>query len=171
MANNSRRVYWDACTWIALIQREKILVGSSDRDTLCRAVIAEAKKNKIEILTSTLSLVEVCKNRELRSKDDDLIGAFFENDYILLMNVDRLVGEHARKLMIAGHTGLKPPDAIHLASAVLGNVSEFHTFDGGGEKKGLLDLDQKIDRLDGGKLRICTPDVGGATPPLLSGMQ
>jgi hypothetical protein len=104
MANSPRRVYWDACTWIALIQREKIAVGGSDRDTLCRAVIAEAKKNKIP-------------------------------------------------------------------SAILGNVSELHTFDGGGEKKGLLDLDQKINRLDGGKLRICTPDVGGTPFPLLSGMQ
>jgi predicted nucleic acid-binding protein len=171
MANSPRRVYWDACSWIALIQREKIAVGGSDRDTLCRAVIAEAKKNKIEILTSTLSLVEVCKNPKIRTSDEDQIGAYFENDYILLMNVDRLVGEHARMLMIAGHTGLKPPDAIHVASAILGNVSEFHTFDGGGAKKGLLDLDQTIDRLDGGKLRICTPDVGGTPPPLLSGMQ
>ena len=171
MTNNPRRVYWDACTWIALIQREEIVVGGSDRDTLCRAVIAEAKKDRIEILTSTLSLVEVCKDRKIRTSKEDEIGAYFENDFILLMNVDRLIGEHARKLMLAGHTALKPPDAIHLASAVLGNVAEFHMFDGGGEKKGLLDLDQKIDRLDGGKLRICTPDVAGEPPPLLSGMQ
>ena len=171
MANNPRRVYWDACIWIALIQREKNAVGGSDRDTLCRAVIAEAKKNKIEILTSTLSLVEVCKNPKIRTSDEDQIGAYFENDYILLMNVDRLVGEHARLLMMAGHTGLKPPDAIHVASAILGNVSEFHTFDGSGKQKKFLYLDQKIDRLDGGKLRICTPDVDGKPPPLLSEMK
>lgn len=171
MANNPRRVYWDACIWIALIQREKNAVGGSDRDTLCRAVIAEAKKNKFEILISTLSLVEVCKNPKIRTSDEDQIGAYFENDYILLMNVDRLVGEHARLLMMAGHTGLKPPDAIHVASAILGNVSEFHTFDGSGKQKKLLDLDQKIDRLDGGKLRICTPDVDGKPPPLLSEMK
>ena len=171
MANNPRRVYWDACTWIALIQRENIVVGGSDRDTLCRAVIAEAKKDRIEILTSTFSLVEVCKDSKIRTSKEDQIGAYFENDYILLMNVDRLVGEHARKLMAAGHPALKPADAIHLASAVLGNVTEYHTFDGDGKKPGLLDLDQKIDRLDGGKLSICTPDVGGPPPPLLGEMQ
>jgi predicted nucleic acid-binding protein len=165
MANNPRRVYWDACTWIALIQREKIAVGGSNRETMCRAVIAEAKKNKIEILTSTLSLVEVCKNRELRSKDDDQIGAYFENDYILLMNVDRLVGEHARMLMSAGHTGLKPPDAIHVASAIHGLAAELHTYD---DK--LLKLDGRIGRVDGGQLRICAPEIGGTPPPLLSGM-
>lgn len=166
MANSPRRVYWDACTWIALIQREKIAVGGSDRDTLCRAVIAEAKKNKIEILTSTLSLVEVCKDPAIRATGDDLIGAFFENDYILLMNLDRLVGEHARQLMTSGHAGLKPPDAVHLASAILGLASELHTYD---DK--LLKLDGKIARVDGGQLRICAPDVGGTPPPLLSGMQ
>jgi predicted nucleic acid-binding protein len=166
MANSPRRVYWDACTWIALIQREKIAIGGSDRGTLCRAVIAEAKKNKVEILTSTLSLVEVCKNPAIRTTGADLIGAFFENDYILPMNLDWLVGGHARQLMTSGPAGLKPLDAVHVASAILGLASELHTFD---DK--LLKLDGKIARLDGGQLRICTPDVGGTPPPLLSGMQ
>jgi predicted nucleic acid-binding protein len=165
MANNPRRVYWDACTWIALIQREKILVGGSDRDTACRAVIAEAKKDKIEILTSTLSLVEVCKDPKIRSSKEDQIGTYFENDYILLMTLDRLVAQHARHLMTVGHAGLKPPDAVHVASAVLGQVSELHTFD---DK--LLRLDGEVARVDGGRLRICTPDVEGTPPPLLSGM-
>ena len=77
-----------------------------------------------------------------------------------------MVGEHARKHMTTGHPGLKPPDAVHIASAVLGQASEMHTFD---DK--LLKLDGEIVRLDGGKLRICSPDVGGTSPPLLSGMQ
>ena len=166
MANSPRRVYWDACTWIALIQREKIAIGGADRDTLCRAVIAEAKKDKIEILTSTLSLVEVCKSPEIRTTKEDQIAAFFENDYILLMNLDRLVGEQARQLMTVGHAGLKPPDAVHIASAILGQASELHTFD---DK--LLKLDGEVIRLDGGKLRICTPDVGGTPPPLLGEMK
>ncbi len=166
MASDPRRVYWDACTWIALIQREKIVVGGSDRDTLCRAVIAEAKKGKIEILTSTLSLVEVCKDPMIRTSKEDQIGAYFENDYILLMNLDRLIGEHARQLMTVRHAGLKPPDAVHVASSVVGQVSELHTFDGK-----LLELDGEVIRLDGGKLRICMPDVSGTPPPLLSGMQ
>ena len=162
MASNPRRVYWDASVWIALIQREKIPVGASDRDTLCRMVIAEAKKNKIEILTSTLSLAEVCKSAEIRATKEDQLGAFFENDYILLMNLDRLVGEHARQLMKTGHAGLKPPDAIHVASAVLGQASEMHTFD---DK--LLKLDGEIVRLYGGKLRICPPNIGEVPLPLL----
>ena len=146
-----------------MISREKNSVGGSDRDTVCRAVVNEAKKNKIEILTSTLSLVEVCKSKDVRSAMNDEIAAFFENDYILLMNVDRSVGELARQMMKEGHTGLKPPDAVHIASAVLGQVAEMHTFD---DK--LLKLDNEIVRLDGGKLRICTPDIGESPLPLLS---
>ena len=155
MANNPRRIYWDACVWIAMIQREKIQVGASDRDTLCRAVIVEAKSSKIEILTSTLSLAEVCKSQQVRATADDELSAYFENDYILLMNVDRMVGEHARQLMTTGSSGLKPADAIHVASAVLGQASEMHTFD---DK--MLKLDGRISRLDGGKLKICPPDTG-----------
>ena len=168
MASSPRKVYWDACVWIALIMREKIALDGSDRDTVCRAIIAEADKNKVLILTSTLSLVEVCKTPEIRSAKDDQLAAFFENDFILPINLDRTVGEHARLLMASGLPGLKTHDAIHLASAVSGQVDEFHTFDGDGSKPGLLRLDQKIDRLDGGKLRICTPNIGEAPLPLLS---
>ena len=83
------------------------------------------------------------------------------------MNLDRLVGEHARLLMTSGHAGLKPPDAVHVASAILGLASELHTYD---DK--LLKLDGKIARVDGGQLRICAPDVGTTSPPpLLTGMQ
>ncbi len=163
MASSPRRVYWDACVWIALIMREQNVVGGSDRSTLCRSVVSEAQKNRIEILTSTLSLVEVCKSPDIKSTEDDKIASFFENDFILLMNLDRWVGERARQLMTSGHAGLKPLDSVHIASAILGQASEMHTFD---DK--LLRLDGQIARLDGGKLKICTPDIGDTPPPLLS---
>lgn len=86
-------------------------------------------------------------------------AAFFENDSILLMNLDRTVGEHARHLMTLGLAGPKPPDAVHAASAALGLASELDAFDG------------KVARLDGGTLHICTPGAGGPPPPLPRGMQ
>jgi predicted nucleic acid-binding protein len=169
MAASPRRIYWDACVWIALIQREKILFPlevAEDRDTMCRSVIEAAKKGTIEILTSTLSLAEVCKNPGIRSTRADLIADYFETDYILLANVDRGVGERARVLMTSGHSGLKPPDAIHLATAALSGVEEMHTFDGR-----LLDLNGVIDKSDGTKLRIRKPDPGGPPAPLLDAMK
>jgi len=134
MAKAPRRVCWDACAWIALIQREKLRDSdgrvTEDRDLLCRTVIEEAKRGKIEIVTSALCLVEVCKGPDLKNDDPQKIADFFENDYVLLVNIDKIVGERARELMMAGFSKLKPPDACHLATAAVApNVTELHTFD------------------------------------------
>src|SRR4051812_34778565 len=111
MAASPRRIYWDACAWIALIQREKIGrdgILLEDREMMCRVVIEAAKKGELEILTSTLCLAEVCKNPAVRADGADNVAEFFENDYILLVNPDRLVGERARTLMANGFSGLIP---------------------------------------------------------------
>jgi predicted nucleic acid-binding protein len=119
MATSPRRVCWDACAWIALIQEEKIVEGGVDRVTRCRTVIEEAKKGKTEIAISGLCLAEVSKNKDDADKDPAKIAAFFEHDYILVVSVDRSVGEKARELMMAGIPKLRPQDACHLATALL----------------------------------------------------
>ena len=166
VADPIKRVYWDACAWIARIQREKITDPSGklieDREAVCQEVIVAAEARKLEIATSALSLAEVCKNPGLRTEGEDKIAGFFENEYILLTNVDRFVGERARLLMMSGYSRLKPPDAIHLASAALSNADEMHTFD-----DGLLKLDGLIDKADGNKLAIKKPNVGATSLPLL----
>lgn len=162
----SRRIYWDACSWIALIQQERIHddKGSivEDRYSMCRSVVQVAEKNQIEIATSTLSLAEVNKNPAGTKAGDDKIAAYFERDYVLLVNLDTAVGERARLLMQSGFAGLKPADACHLATAITAFVDEFHTFDGR-----LLNLTGLITKLDGTRLTICKPDPGGRPMPLL----
>jgi hypothetical protein len=64
--------------------------------------------------------------------------------------------------MLASHPGLKPPDAIHLGTACVANVDEFHTFD-----DRLLALDGMIDRSDGTRLIIKKPSVPAPPAPLL----
>jgi predicted nucleic acid-binding protein len=163
MANSPNRVSWDACTWIALIQEERITEDGIDRVTRCRSVLEQAKKARIEIVTSALSLSEVCKNKDIKDGDASKIAAFFENDYILLVNVDKDVGERAREIMMAGYSKLKPADACHLATAALTPfVTEMHTFD-----ERLLNLNSRIRKVDGSPLKICLPDVGSPLPPLL----
>jgi predicted nucleic acid-binding protein len=161
MATLPKRVYWDACSWIALIQKEKIYENGKleDREMLCRAVVEAAKQNKLEIVTSAFCLAEVCKNKDVRDQSPDKIAAFFENDYLLLVALDTFVGVRARELMLGGYAGLKPPDACHVATAVISNVDEMHTFDGA-----LLKLDEKIDKADGTKLRIFKPRTEGSAP-------
>jgi predicted nucleic acid-binding protein len=168
MASFPRRVYWDACAWIALIQREKIRDSNGklieDRDQMCRDVIEAARKGKIEIVTSTLCLAEVCKHPALQdTKKADQIAAYFENDFVLLVDVDVFVGEKARELMLGGYSGLKPPDAIHIATALISpRVEEMHTFD---DK--LLKLTERLDTETGERLKIRKPSTGEPAPPLL----
>ncbi len=151
-----------------MIQREKILVNGviEDREMLCRAVIAQAELGKIEIVTSCLSYAEVCRDRNRSRTEKDKIAAYFEHDYILPTPVDRQVGEAARVLMLSNFAGLKPPDAIHIASAAVANVREMHTFD---EK--LLNLHEKVARKDGTLLKIVKPNVPMPPAPLLETKQ
>ena len=165
MAATPKRVYWDACAWIAVIQDEKVKLSDGsleNRAAMGRAVIADATKGKAEIFTSAFCLIEVCKNKDLKAgKNDEKIAAFFENDYIVIVNVDRYTGETGRKLMLSGISKLKPADASHLAAATVINADEMHTFD-----DRLLDLDGVLDKADGTKLRICKPSMGGPGLPL-----
>jgi predicted nucleic acid-binding protein len=129
---------------------------------MCRPVLGAAERGLIEIVVSALALVEVLARNRASGVDDQKVRDFFDNDYILLVNVDKHLGDFARRLMLAGHSGLKPPDAIHLATACIANVSEFHTFD-----DRLLGLDGAIDRLDGIRLVIKKPVVPAPPAPLL----
>jgi PIN domain len=51
----------------------------------------------------------------------------------------------------AGNKGIKTPDAIHLATAILYRATEFHTFD-----ERLLDLSGNV---GGHGLKICKPEA------------
>jgi len=161
-----RRVAWDACTWIATIIQEQAPLaggGSEDRAVLCNHVIELAVKKNVEIATSGLSLAEVCRDAQVKQEDGDTLSDFFRNEYILIVPVDRYVGTLARQLMQSNLAGLKPPDAVHLATALIAEATEFHTFDGK-----LLKLDQKIARPGGGFLTIRKPPA--PPPSLLDGM-
>src|SRR5579871_414162 len=161
MARSIKTVYWDACSWISLIQDETVtLPGGAveKRGQMCRAVLAAAESKKIEIFTSAFALAEVSKispNGSINSTDK--LKAFFENDYFVVVDLGRFTGEFARDLMQAGYAGLKPADATHLASAATSDVDCMHTFD---DK--LLKLDNKINKLDGTKLRITKPEISSA---------
>lgn len=165
MAASRSRVAWDACAWIALIQKEKIPLpggGFEDRERMCRTVFnqAEQENGGLVIVSSALCLAEVCKNPQIAA-DQEKVGDFFERDAVILAAVDREVGYMARDLMGKGLAGLKPPDAVHIATALYANAVALHTFDGD-----LLKLDGRIDRPKGGKLEICKPALPGPKGPL-----
>src|SRR4051812_13988139 len=108
-----KKVYWDSCAWIAQIWNESVLLKdgvTENRGALCRAVIDDATKGATEIFTSALALVEVSKHPDLIAQSgSDKIRDFFENDYIVIVAMDRQVGAFARNLMQRNFAGLKPP--------------------------------------------------------------
>jgi predicted nucleic acid-binding protein len=159
-----KTVCWDSCAWIAYIQGEQRLQSDGsieDRGALCRAVLDSAAKGTIAVYTSALSLAEVNKQPARTPPGVDRLKDFFENDYITIVQLDRHLGEMARGFVQAGYAGLKPLDAVHLASAVASNVDELNTFD-----DALLALDGRITKADGTPLEICKPSLGGPEPPL-----
>ena len=76
-------------------------------------------------------------NSKLSKTDAAKIRDFFENDFVTIRNVDRLIAERAGEF-VREHN-LKPPDAIHAATALSFKCDCLHTYD-----KKLLRLDGKI---------------------------
>ena len=164
-----RRVYWDSCIWISLIANETNIPlkggGFENRVALAKAVLDNAAEGAAEIVTSALSLAEVNKlspNPSGLADTPDKLAEFFENDYIVLAMLDRRTAELARKLMQRKLSGLRPLDAVHIATALIAKVDEMHSFD-----DNLIELSDSFDKLDGKPLRICKPSMGSAPLPLL----
>jgi predicted nucleic acid-binding protein len=118
--------YWDANTFLAYFQEEEGRVDS------CEAVLEEAEKGKILIVTSALTLSEVlalrgkkrlAPNPKMKKKVID----FFKNEYIAVQNVTREIAELSRDLV--WDKGIKPKDAIHVASAIAANATICETYD------------------------------------------
>jgi predicted nucleic acid-binding protein len=153
LANPPRNVYWDTCTWLGLINQEADKIGR------CRHIVAEARAGNIQIWTSAFTLAEVFKKNcngtpaGLAAAKDADFEQYIEQDFLTIVQVDYDIGVQARRLLRT-HTKLKKPaDAIHLATAVLSNVEELHTFDA----DNLTPLSGQVNRQDGVALTICFP--------------
>jgi predicted nucleic acid-binding protein len=96
--------------------------------------------NDLEIVTSTLSIAEVAFSAAERQRAalDPLIeqaiqALWDDRSAVNLADVSILVVSEARDLIrrsiASGWTGLKPADAIHLATAKRLRVNEFHTYE------------------------------------------
>lgn len=150
-----KKVYWDTCVWLALINEE---AGKAER---CRHVLKLARDKEVEIWTSAFTLAEVfkksCEGRGVslpETKDLDF-EQYVQQDFFVLAQVDYDAGVRARRLLRAHPILKKPADGVHLATAVINNLDEFHTFD----EDNLLPLNGQVNRTDGVVLVICVPPL------------
>ena len=121
---SGERRYWDSCNWISLIAEDEV-----ERADICQHILDDAAAGNGAIVTSTLALAEVVRGKGqpvLPEDQERTIVRFFEHSYLLVEDVTRRVAELARRY--AREFGLKPPDAIHFATAVLAGCSVFETW-------------------------------------------
>jgi predicted nucleic acid-binding protein len=112
------------------------LKEEQDKLAQCEAALREAEAGKLIIVTSTLTLAEtlylVKGEMPVSAQTREKVRSFFENDYILLAELDRATGELAQDV-VWDHE-VRHKDAIHVATAVnlrerLG-IEQLDTFDG-----------------------------------------
>ena len=126
-----------------------------------RFVIEQAQKGNVQIWTSVFTLAEVfkrkCDGQEagLEAADDQAFEDYIAQDFIVRVQVDFDIGTAARRLLRQYPVIKKPQDAIHVATAIMYNLDELHTFDG----RDLLVLNGQIPMQDGRKLTICKPPI------------
>lgn len=149
----AKRVYWDSCTFLGLINQEAGKLND------CAAVWKEAEKGDVIIYTSFFTFAEVFKvkceeaGKPLSEEGDRQIELLLRQKWIRPAIVDERIGIASRRLMRHHPQCKKPSDGVHLATALALNVDEMHTFDG----SDLLGLDGKVNRADGKLLKICPP--------------
>jgi len=134
MPGSTPRVYWDSCVFLSYFN------GDIDRLPHIEALLKSASAdNAIEIVTSTISITEVAFAQvEQTGKTDPAIEAamdklWADRSAVMLVDCHELIARQARNLMrvaLQHSWKLKPPDAIHLATAARMGVTEFHTYDG-----------------------------------------
>ena len=105
------KYYWDSCVFISRIQ------GDPARIDVLQHITDEAAQDKIQIVTSTFTIAEVCKlSREddeaLLEAEAEEIAKFFDNPYIYLVQVSRGIAIKAASL--SRKHGVKPADQFLL---------------------------------------------------------
>ena len=120
------RRLWDSSVVIGY------LAGYQDLYPECTLIIQQAERREVEILVSEMAKAETAYLAgRSDNESEDLIREFFGREYIVPVSVDDPVSTIARNLIRRYRNGpkLKPPDAIHLATAILWRVPIIETTD------------------------------------------
>jgi predicted nucleic acid-binding protein len=131
---SKRTLYWDACVMLSYINRDKDRIGDLD------ALLAEAARNEVVIISSVLSVAEVAfaaverTGKALDDKQVERIDKLWAPiGQIRLVEFHVLIAEGARDIqrlgVPEGWTGLRSIDAMHLATARQEGVDAFHTYE------------------------------------------
>jgi predicted nucleic acid-binding protein len=118
------RRYWDAGCFIAWLQEEE------GRYEECGSVLHAAEEGRLEIVTSAFTITEVLYPKGGNLLDRSLrttVRDFLRQRFLVLVQVDRRVAEAAQDLV--WDKGIRPKDALHVASALRASVYALETYD------------------------------------------
>lgn len=113
--------YLDSSVFIAWIKGEKVTEDGKevDRGDIASHILEDAQKGRYSVYCSTFVAAEVIKDRnrpKLTDAELQTIDNYFQHEFIIWVDLDLSLALEARALARA-HS-LKPPDAVHLASAI-----------------------------------------------------
>ncbi len=119
------RPYLDSSVYIAAIK------GEEGRADIAKRILNDARSGALQIVGSTFVIAEVIRGRAesapLTPAQERVIDEYVFHDYITWVEIDVSLALDARRL--ARQHGLKPPDAIHLASALRGDADQLLRWD------------------------------------------
>lgn len=124
--------YFDSCILIGFANQEP------DKFTECKNIIQAGEEGIIEVYTSTVTTAELAKikNPKYSYSDEEMeeiIQSIFNWTWLNLVAYERETGKISRHL--TRKYGLKPFDALHLATAIRQRVNYFDTTDVNDYKK------------------------------------
>lgn len=133
MAGNNPIYYWDTCIFLAWLKNE-VTRKQGEMDGV-REVISKLNKRQVTIMTSVLTITEI-SSAKLPAGTQGMLEQVMQRPNMSRVSVDLKIASLARDLRnhyitkngAAGLT-LTVPDSLHLATAILYKVTEFHTFD------------------------------------------
>ena len=145
-----KQVALDSCVVIDILQRD------SAKNPWIMYLLRDADSGKVRLQASALAACEVT---HVAGRPDARKGIidFFRRPDIDVFPVDIVVADYVREVIDLSE-GLKPADAIHVASAALHGADVLLTRDAGGgrQRKSVLSLDGRP-LPQGRDLRIMTP--------------
>ena len=148
------RRLWDSCTII------DYLAGSPEVAETCSQIIEQAERGGLSIFVSAMARTEVAYLEGMDDQDSKRkIREFFGRGYIIPVAVDMRVASVASDLVIKHRSGpkIKPPDAVHLATAIQLGIPVVETTD-----EGLV----RFDGLEGITIRLPLYEGTGRLPGL-----
>lgn len=119
--------YWDRSVFVPLFTPNE-----PDRATIAQRLLQEASLTANQIVTSVFTIAETRRDRgrdPLAPGAAERIARFFARERVVLIILDLRIAERAAQ--IGEQYGLKPPDAVHLATALEAGCDRFLTWDDG----------------------------------------